>query len=142
MPASKRYRNWLNTTFATTAIDGVKSISMDHGITDLRDAADNDLGPTHAVVIMVDPTFTITTVNAMVLSASAAGLKGVFTTTFLDSYNGVTTGGGAVTFTTNSLSYIGGKSVEGQFNTLGTQTLTVKTTWADGVTNPVTITSV
>jgi hypothetical protein len=139
MPTSKRYRNWTATTFATVAIDGVRSVTLDDGIEDLQEGADMDLGPTHSVVVFQKPSFNITTYNAGIITGIAAGVFGVFTTTLADSRNGVGSGSGAMTFTTNSQAYVGSRSLEGQFNQLATKTIMIKTNWADGVTNPVSI---
>lgn len=138
---SRRWRNWVAVSFASTTFDGVKKIGMNRGIQDLQDSADNDLGPTIAMVILQNPSFSVNTTNAYALIGLAAGVKGVFTATHCDANNGPAAGGGAIIITTNSLSYIGEDSVDGSYNELGTDSLTIKTCWIDGVTNPVTVTA-
>jgi hypothetical protein len=140
MATSRRYRNWTSVSFATTAIDGVKSVSIDPQISDIREAADADQGPTHGTAVFSAPTITVDTINAMSLNATLAGAKGVFTATLNDSYNGVAASGGAATFTTNSLTYIMHGPISGAFNTLATRALVFHTVWVDGVTNPISVT--
>jgi hypothetical protein len=134
---SKRKMNWSATSFNSTAIDGVKKIAFDNGITDLQEGADGDLGPTISIVTFQNPSFTVTTINAGILLSTAAGVTGVFTTTLNDARNRAVVGGFGIVFTTNNLSYIGPRGVEGDYNALASQNVTFKTSWTDGVTNPV-----
>lgn len=141
MPASNRYKNWSSTSFATTAIDGVRHVDFDGNITAIQEGADVDAGPTICIVTFQNPTFTVHSYNCGVLLSANPGTPGVFTTTMNDARNGSTAGGGAKVFTTNALSYIGGRTINGDFNQLSMQNLTFHTCWADGVTNPVSVTS-
>jgi hypothetical protein len=136
---SKRYRNFTNVVMAGTTITGVRSISNNNQATVLQEAADADQGPTHTVLTFLNPAFTILTNHAMVAVAVLSGVSGVFTYTFSDSKNLSVTGGGAMIFTTNALSMIGERTIAGEYNQLGTENLSIHTSWADGVTNPVSV---
>jgi hypothetical protein len=137
---SKRRMNWSGTSFATHPIDGVKRVSIDRGITDLQEGADMDLGPTIAIVTQRNPSFTVNTISATI-TIPFEDAVGVFTTTLNDARNQAAVGGGGVVFTTNALSYIGADGIEGEFMNLATDTVTFKTCWTDGVTNPISVTA-
>lgn len=142
MSATHRYRNWLSTSYASTAIDGVNNVSFNRGIQKISESADADLYPTVAGPIYYDPSFSVTTINAGIFLATSPATYGIFTTTLCDHKNFATTGGGALSFTTNANSYISDQSVSGAYNKVAEQQLTFSTQAVDGVTNPVVIAAV
>lgn len=136
---SKRWRNWVAVALATLPLDGIKRITFNRGVQDLQDSADNDSYITVATVILQNPSFTISMTDAYAALSLTAGVKGAFTATHCDNVNGALATGGAYIYTTNSLSYIGEDTIDGGYNELGTDAITVKTCSIDGTTNPVTV---
>lgn len=140
--ATNRYKNWSGVAFASAPLTGVKTVAFDSGLQDLRESADVDMGVSLGGIIFYDPTFTVTTIDAMALQASLSGTYGVFTAVLEDWYNKATTGGGAKRFTTNANSYIASANSDGSHNQTATRQLSVRTVMPDGVTNPVSVVSV
>lgn len=141
MAASNRYMNWSGVSLASTPITGIQELTFDEGISVKEEGADFDTGPTFSVVDWRNPVFTLRTIDAGAIIATASGVKGVFIAILRDLYNGVTATGGGKTFTTNALSYIGVRQINGQYREFANQSLTIKTTNIDGATNPVAVTS-
>jgi hypothetical protein len=139
---SGKLRNWSGVALGGTAGTGIKDISIDYGIQDIRDGADADRGPTHGIVTFEQSTITVQSTNPMLWLAIGHGVKGIFTATWQDSYNYAVSGGGAYTITTNALTYIADRKQNGPYNQLGTCNITLHTTWADGTTNPITVATV
>lgn len=141
MPSTNRFRNFKDVSFASTTILGVKTIRFDRGVGLLADSADADAFITHRVVTVQDPVFTLTTTEASALLAVGAGVRGVFTYKWLESYSqSIAAASGTLLFTTNNQTVIGGSSLDGSYQALGTQQLTFATASLDGTTNPVTVT--
>lgn len=142
MASTKRFRNFVNVSFNSTTFAGVKDVAFDRGIQQIRDSADADAYITHSVVGVQDPSFRVTTTEASALLATAAGTRGVFTFTWLESYSQVASAGsGSLTFTTNSLTMLAAHSLQGAHQQLGTAQFTFATCSVDGTTNPVTVTT-
>jgi hypothetical protein len=146
MPASKRFMNWTSVGFTPTgssliAVTGVTSVTADNGGNLVEFSGDGDHYITTVVNDMSDPTFTIASADIAALNQLTPGLRGIFTATFNDAKNRVTTGGGALLYTVAN-AIVGGNSGGGQHRQFGASTVTIKTESTDGVTSPVSITAV
>jgi hypothetical protein len=141
MAATDRFMNWGPVSLGGTVIVGVQECTFDEGLSTKEESGDFDTGPTVSLVDWRNPFFTVRTLNAGAQLTVAAGTKGIFVATLRDAYNGATASGGAKVFTTNALSYVGARSIQGAHREFATQMMTIKTTNADGATNPVTVTT-
>jgi hypothetical protein len=138
---TNRYMNFGPFSFGGTALSGVFDFSYDAGISDKQEGADGDPGPTVAVVDWQNPSFSVSTYDAMAIQASLGGTRGTFVATLLDAYNKAGAGGGGKVYTTNALSYIIGANTQARYREFATRQIQVKTVWTDPSTPPVSITT-
>jgi hypothetical protein len=137
--ATNRYMNFGVFSFNSVVFTGVTDFGIDYGVSDKQEGSDADPGPSVAVVDWQNPSFTVTTLDALALQSSIGGARGIFVATLLDAYNKALTGGGAKQYTTNALSYITGGNVTSRYREFANRQLVIKTVWADGATNPVSL---
>lgn len=144
MPATNRFMNWTGVTFtplngAPTAIHGVTSIQIDSGGSLLKFSGDGDRYSTTVVNDFNDPSVTIHSADLAAVRAFPVGTVGTFTATHNDAKNG--TGTGAMTYIlTNAV--VASNPVQGAHRQFGQGVLTLNAYSVDGVTNPLSISSV
>ena len=137
-----RYFNYSTVGFtpqssSLVSLDGVTSIRFDDGGSTAEFRGDNDRFPTTRVADYQNPSFTLTMGNLKKASQTLAhGTKGTFTYILLEATAG--TGTDAITVATASNTAMvetrGHNAPHGQF---GTSDIRIRTTSADGSTNPV-----
>jgi hypothetical protein len=144
MSASSRFMNWTGVTFtplngAPTPINGVTSIQIDSGGTLLKFSGDGDRFSTTVVNDFNDPTITVQSADLAAIRAFPVGTVGTFTATHNDARNG--TGSGAITYImTNAV--VASNPIHGAHRQFGQGVLTLTSFSPDGVTNPLSTSSV
>jgi hypothetical protein len=136
--------NWTGVTFtpwngAPTPINGVTSIQIDSGGTLLKFSGDGDRFSTTVVNDFNDPTITVQSADLASVRAFPVGTVGTFTATHNDARNG--TGSGAITYImTNAV--VASNPIHGSHRQFGQGVLTLTSFSPDGVTNPLSTSSV
>lgn len=145
MAATNRYMNHTATFTPSggslTTIDGIKSVSYDEGISIKKEAGSADSFSTVSVRDHAEPVITIDTINAFILYATLAGVRGPLAVTARDAYNGATVGEGAKLITMSN-AQIEDRKIMGKHREYGTQQLKFGCISSDGSTHPVAITAV
>jgi hypothetical protein len=144
MSATNRFMNWTGVTFtplggAPIPIGGVTSIQIDSGGSLLKFSGDGDRFSTTVVNDFNDPTVTVHTADVRTVSALAVGTVGTFTATHNDAKNGA--GSGAVTYILSN-AVVASHPVQGAHRQFGQGVLTLAAYSVDGVTNPLSFSSV
>jgi hypothetical protein len=142
--SARRFMNWTGVTFTPTngtpmPITGVTSIHIDSGGSLLKFSGDGDRFSTTVVNDFNDPTVTVHSADLAAVQSFPVGTVGTFSATHNDARNG--TGTGAVTYVlTNAV--VASHPIHGSHRQFGQGVLTLTSFSLDGVTNPLSISSV
>lgn len=144
MAYTKRFMNWTAVTFtpvsgALTPITGVTSIQIDSGGSLLKFSGDGDRYNTTVVNDFNDPTITVHSADLTAVRAFPVGTVGTFTATHNDAKNGP--GSGALTYILSN-AVVASNPVHGSHRQFGQGMLTLSSFSLDGVTNPLSTTTV
>lgn len=143
MSATKRFMNWTGVTFtpangAPVAITGVTSIQIDSGGSLQKFSGDGDRYSTTVVNDFNDPTVTVHSADLAAVRSFPVGTVGIFTATHNDARNGA--GTGAITYVLNN-AVVASNPIHGAHRQFGQGALTLASYSLDGVTNPLSTTS-
>lgn len=144
MASTYRYMNWSGVTFtpqggAPTVINGVTAVQIDSGGSLLKFSGDGDRYSTTVVNDFNDPSITVHAADLAAIRSFSVGTVGTFTATHNDAKNG--TGSGAITYIlTNAI--VASNPVQGAHRQFGQGVLTLTAYSIDGVTNPLSTSSV
>lgn len=138
MPASKRFVNWVTTTFTKTgpvvvSITTVQSIQIDMRGQTIKGRGDGDFYSSYSRTIQGDPLITVTHQNDALLNDLPLGTTGTFSTIHRDGVND--SGTGAITYTL-AQAHIGNHQIGGSHVQIGSNTLMIEAYSTDGSTSP------
>jgi hypothetical protein len=146
MASSKRSFNWATVTFTPsggtlTQLTGVTDVRVDPRGSVQSFSGDGDHFPTTKVSDYQDPMVTVTTADIAVARGLAPGTRGAFAATHLDAKNLGATGGGAYTVNLGN-AIIVNTPFGGRHRQFGEATVNIECESTDGVTSPLTYTTV
>src|SRR4051812_39798699 len=144
MSSAKRFMNWTGVTFtpangAPIPITGVTSIQIDSGGSLQKFSGDGDRYSTTVVNDFNDPTVTVHSADLAAVRSFPVGTVGVFMATHNDARSG--NGAGAITYVLNN-AVVASNPIHGAHRQFGQGVLTLVSYSPDGVTNPLSSTSI
>ena len=144
MSSTRRFMNWTGVTFTPAngvpaPITGVSSIHIDSGGSLAKFSGDGDRFNTTVVNDFNDPTITVNSADLGTIRSFPIGTVGTFMATHNDAKNG--SGSGAVTYVMIN-AVVASNPVHGSHRQFGQGVLTLNSYSLDGVTNPLSTTTV